>query len=307
VLWHLKPSRTLRVIFDRSAFHGDNFAALENSRLRKAVAADLVTVFHTPVFLDETIMAYGAREASDEWKAHLAFAVDVCNGGIFLAKEEIWRNELVRGEGQNGRHLLPMTPNKNSDSLPRVLQTLRDVANSGDLRNAWLASRAEREETQAKKTNQKGIFRDVREEIAQAKRDGRLRGNQKEYPFAAFLKSELLRTGRLFMGVVDEKRAGALACQWAQNPERYPYYTAFIEGALYSGYFAMIEQNLALDRNAQADYEQLAYLLWADVVVSNDEKFFRSAFQTIWAPRGKRMESAESFAALLRAIYGGGT
>jgi hypothetical protein len=67
-------------------------------------------------------------------------------------------------------------------------------------------------------------------------------------------------------------------------------------------YYAMIEHNLRLDRNAQADYEQLAYLLWADVVVSDDDRFFRSAFQTLWAPHGKRMESAGSFATLVQAL-----
>jgi hypothetical protein len=71
---------------------------------------------------------------------------------------------------------------------------------------------------------------------------------------------------------------------------------------LYSGYYAAIEHNRPIDRNAQADFEQLAYLIWADIVVSNDEGFYRSAFQTLWAPRGKRMESAQSFAALLQAL-----
>jgi hypothetical protein len=87
-----------------------------------------------------------------------------------------------------------------------------------------------------------------------------------------------------------------------QDPARYPYYSAFIEGALYAGYYAAIEHNLPLDMNAQADYEQLASLTWADVVVSNEQRFFASAFKTIWAPRGKRMVTASEFARLMRAL-----
>lgn len=52
---------------------------------------------------------------------------------------------------------------------------------------------------------------------------------------------------------------------------------------------------------APADYEQLAHLIWADVVVSDRQAFFRSAFDTLWKPRGKRMESAASFIELLEA------
>jgi hypothetical protein len=106
----------------------------------------------------------------------------------------------------------------------------RCLATSGDMRKAWLESQTEREDTRQKKTNQKDIFREVREEVAAAKRDGRLRGSLKDYPFSKFLKSELARTGRLFMSIVDADRSEPLACQWAQKPERYPYYTAFIEG-----------------------------------------------------------------------------
>ncbi|MCU1317506.1 MAG: hypothetical protein JWN63_2828 [Candidatus Acidoferrum typicum] len=292
----------MRVIFDRSAFHGANFTALANSPLRDLVASGRISVFHTPVFLEETILSYGSKDGSDDWRAHLAFAVEVCNGGIFLAKDEIWHNELVRDHGPAAQHLHPNHYNRLYESLPSFLQTLRGVAESGDLGKDWLDSQAEREAAQEKKTNQKGIFRELREEIADALKAGRIDGRPRDYPFSEFLKSQFNRTGRQFMSIVDAERSEALARQWAHNPARFPYYSAFIEGVLYSAYYAMIEHNLRLDRNAQADFEQLAYLLWADVVVSNDERFFRSAFQTLWAPHGRRMESVESFTTLVREL-----
>jgi hypothetical protein len=110
----------------------------------------------------------------------------------------------------------------------------------------------------------------------------------KDYPFSEMMKSGFVRTRCEFMSIVDEWRCEELADRWSQNPTRYPFYSAFIEGALYSAYYAMIENNRPLDRNAQADYEQLAYLLWADVIVSNEANFFHNAFQTLWAPRVSR-------------------
>jgi hypothetical protein len=291
----------MRVIFDRSAFHGENFSALANSPLRMLLAAGSVSVFHTQVFLDETITAYGSSRATDDWKAHLAFAIDVCSG-VFLDRDQILRNELVCGRGPEARHLLPGRPSKHYNSLPRLLETLRRVADSGDVRNEWLESAAEREEAHRKRNNQLGTARGIRSEVAEAIRSGRLKGKLTDYPFSQFRKTEFVRIGKLLMSIVDKRRTDMLACQWARCPARFPYYSAFIEGVSYALYYAAVEHNQPIDRNAQGDYEQLAYLTWADVVVSNDEAFFRSAFETLWKPRGKRLETAESFAALLRAI-----
>jgi hypothetical protein len=292
----------VRVIFDRSAFHGDNFAALANSPLRKLAIAKRVMVFHTPVFLDETIMSFGSKNASEEWKAHLAFAVDVCNGGLFLSKMEIWRNELVRGEGPRARHLYPGKPNKNHNSMPRLLARLRRASESGDLEKEWLDSQAERDDAHEKRSNQKELFSGARSAVAEALKSRTVKGRLKDYRFSEFRKEMFIPQGKLLMSLVDDHRHGALAYQWAQSPSRFPYYSAFVEGFVYSEYYAAVEHNLPIDRNAQADFEQLAYLNWADVVVSNDEGFFRAAFEALWKPRGKRMESAQSFAALLAAV-----
>ena len=104
------------------------------------------------------------------------------------------------------------------------------------------------------------------------------------------------------MNLVHARRTKSLAEQWARCPERFPYYSAFVEGLLYSGYYAAVRHNDPIDENAQADYEQLAYLTWADIVVSNDRRFFRRAFEEIWKPRGKRLETAESFSELANRI-----
>jgi hypothetical protein len=290
----------VRVIFDRSAFHGENFTKLVSSPLRRLIERGCVTVLHTPIFLEETIQSH--ERGSEEWKAHLHFALDVCNGGIFLTKEEIWRNELVRGQGPHARYLFPGRGSRHIRSLPAFIQDLRNLTNSEELRSLWNGSQAEREETQQRKNNQRDLFSEIREEVSAARREERLCANLKQYTFDEFRNSELARTASMFMSLVDARRSSALASQWTQNPNRFPFYTAFMEGVLYSAYYAMIEHNLALDRNAQADFEQLTYLLWADVVVSNDERFFKSTFQAIWKSRKKYMKSTDEFVTFLEAI-----
>ena len=61
----------MRVIFDRSAFHGERFESLRTSPLHKLVAAGAVTVIHTPIFLEETVATFGKTGAQGEWRQHL--------------------------------------------------------------------------------------------------------------------------------------------------------------------------------------------------------------------------------------------
>ncbi|MCI0424199.1 MAG: hypothetical protein L0312_34160 [Acidobacteria bacterium] len=159
-----------------------------------------------------------------------------------------------------------------------------------------------RKHTQTKKDNQKAISRKMREKVAVAIKGRPVSGSLKDYTFAQFRRAEFERTGRQLMDLVDARRSGPLADQWVQCPKRFPFYSAFVEGFLYNGYYAIVEHNEPLDRNARTDYEQLAYLTWADLVVSDDQRFFRNAFQAIWKPRGKRLETSEGLVSLTQRL-----
>ena len=219
--------------------------------------------------------------------------MQICNGGMFLTVDDIWRSELVEGRGTASRHLLPHA------SFLGFQGTLLQTADTGDLSREWAESEAERMDTRRKKIKQRAIFREAREAVAHARRKGKLRGKLRDYPFSDYRWSEFTRNGRALMRVVDKERATELANLWEANPEGFPYFTAFVEGFVYSQYYAAIEHNGRLDGNEQADYEQLAHpslgRRWQ--VVSNDGlAFFRgNACDTLWKPRGKRMESAASF------------
>jgi hypothetical protein len=290
-----------RVILDRSAFHGERFDLLNASPLRRLTSAGVVEVYLTPVFLNETLTAYGSRSPV-RWQHHLAFALDVCNGGIFLDKNDIWREELVMGRGPFARRLLPERASKRYDSRPELVAVLRAAAETGDLDRLWIDSKIERDESYNKSVNQQEISEGIRKEAKARLGTKPTPTDLAGYPFKKFRRTELIRTGRHLMSVVTPRRPRTLAHQWALAPLRFPYYTAFVDGFLYNGYYAALEQRERIDRNAQADYEQLAYLTWADLVVSNDASFFTHAFDAIWRGRGKRLESAETFVKLLERL-----
>ena len=287
----------VRVIFDRSAFHGERFDALFRSPLRQRIAQGRIEVYHTPIFIQETLETWGSPRATDAWRAHLEFAADICNGGMFLSRDDIFRGEFF---GQP-RRLLPAKPTKTLPCISVVLAKMREVALSGDLATEWLDSKAELEDTRLKKTGQRALFSRVRREAMSTHKTRRVTRPRQKYSYAQYSQAELTRNGRDLMILVDERRANELADRWEARPEAFPFYTAFVEGFLYSQYYAEIEVNRPLDKNAQADYEQLAYLVWADLFVSNEGGFLESAFNALWKPKGKRLESAEGFSALLSA------
>ena len=58
----------------------------------------------------------------------------------------------------------------------------------------------------------------------------------------------------------------------------------------------------AIDLNAQADLDVMTHLLHADVLVSNETKFLRTAFDDLWRPRRKVLLTAKDFAAFLAKL-----
>ena len=243
--------------------------------------------------------SYGAGDRASDWRDHLHFALDICNGGIFLPKEAIWREEIVGGRGTFARHLLPMRQNKRHNSLPGLMEQFREIASTGDFSLQWLATEAERKDHRKRRENQREILVDARIKVGKERKERQITEPLSAYSFQQFRDSIFLDVGRDLMDRVSARRTAALADQWARQPQRFPFYSAFVEGVVYTGYHATVRHNEPIDENTQPDYEQLAYLTWADIVVSNDRRFFRQAFEAIWGPRGKRLETSESFAALV--------
>jgi hypothetical protein len=142
----------------------------------------------------------------------------------------------------------------------------------------------------------------IRTMISQALRSWPPTGDLSDVNFEVSKRSEFASVGRHLMKLVDPTRQASLGDQWEQNPPQYPFYSAFVEGLVYSLHYAAVEHNKRIDGNAQADYEQQACLTWVDIIVSNDTRFLRDCSDSIWRPGGKRLETEEGFADLMRRI-----
>jgi hypothetical protein len=282
----------LRIIFDRSAFHGHRFELLRSGPLLDLCRSGKVSVLHTGTFLTETLALYGRKERRAELKEQFEFLKAICNGGVFRDSVDIWQDELLRNQSLSTPLLLAR--GEEERVWARALKGIQKHVWS-----AWNETAADRQKQHEKKKAQRAIYSSIRKGLPEM-----IRQKYPGIPLSSYSFEEHRSNAMDAMGKAIIESQFNLPVDtpiyryWSREKDGYPYFTAFVEGLVYAGYYAAIKQNAAIDDNSQADFELLTYLNHADIVVSSDTKFFRSAFEAIWAPRRKRLVAPEDLASL---------
>jgi len=242
------------------------------------------------VFVEETLRAYGAAGKRDflvnRW---LPFVVATCDA-ICNDFNGIFHEELVRGRGPHARRLMTRR------DYERFKSRLPEIPPDGTW-HAWHASKAQRDVEDGKRAAQREVSKDIRAEIANWKKAVRYDPDKHGIPnFSRYVRTEIDFAGRAFVGsLIQAKNKMAIADRWARNKSSYPYFTEFVYDMLYIAYYAMTKPSAPIDLNAQADLNIMAHLLHAEVLVSNEKGFLRTAFEEIWKPRGKVLMTGPEF------------
>jgi len=69
--------------------------------------------------------------------------------------------------------------------------------------------------------------------------------------------------------------------RWKTDPEKFPFTNYFIRCILSTLFVPMADHQLAVDANDKSDAQQLTFLLWTDVLVSDDQRFMTKAFDIL--------------------------
>lgn len=280
----------VRVVFDTNIFDVENFEVLEKSPLPQLFRTHRVTPIYGHVFVEETLRAYGAAGKRDflvnRW---LPFIVSTCDA-ISNDFDGIFHEELVQGRGPNARHLMARR------DYERFKARLPNIPLDGTWR-AWHASKAERDVEDGKRAAQRVISKEIRAEVADWKKTVRYQAGKHGNPdFEKYIRTEIDYAGREFVGsLVKAKDTKAISYRWARNKPFYPYFTEFVYDMLYMAYYSMTKPNAPIDLNAQADLNVMAHLLDAEILVSNEKGFLRTAFEELWKPRGKVLMTGPEF------------
>jgi hypothetical protein len=289
--------RAIRVVFDTNIFSNKSFDALEQSPLRRLFLQKRVLPVYGHVFVEETLRAYGSEgkreQLINKW---LPFVIDTCES-ICNDFDGIFHEELVCGRGTHARILL------RKRDYERFKSSLINIPLDGTWR-AWKASHFERERDNEKRNAQRELSKEVRAEVTQWKQENRYRPNTHGIPdLKQYLRKELIPAGREFLSkLVPAKNVGAVADMWARNPWFYPYFTTLVRDMLYISFYAMTRPNAPLDINAQADLNVMSHLLNAEILVTDEQGFMRTAFDDLWKENGKVCMSGTQFMQYLERL-----
>jgi hypothetical protein len=290
-----------KVILDRSAFHGNNFTKLADSKLLELTQRNIIRVHHTNIFLEETMGLYQKESNRKIFNLQLPFILNICNGKWFHAREEMWDAALLKDGRKRANVYVPDEERRNTEEVLR--NHLSNNTEILELTNGFSAKRVEREKQEA----QLKFFQSMRDDVAKLRTSIKSSANRIPPTARDFIRIHLNNVGFELIRRIDKiTDPHSVYRKWRLNKKHYPMFTAFAEGYLYSAYYAMVEAGIAqgkkIDRNSQADIEQLTYLSKADLLVSCDQKFMFDAFNVLWANKGKRFMTTDEFVTYLTTI-----
>lgn len=282
---------TLRVVFDTNAFDPHHFDLLAQGPMQKLCHNGRIVPIYGHVFVEETLRAYGTERKREDlvnrWLPFMVATADrICNDFI-----GIWHAELVQGRGPKTCIFLPRR------DYEQFIARLPDIPLDGSWR-AWHGTKLDRDIEDGKKAAQKRISVLIRKEVADWRKAMRYDpGKHGTSRLDDFFEREVDNAGREFLPVLVKCKAPyAVVDRWSRAKDQYPYFTTFVTNMLYISHHAMTRVNDGIDRNAQADLDLMTHLLHADVLVSNEAGFLRTAFDDLWRPRGKVIFTSQQFA-----------
>jgi len=257
----------------------------------------VVLVHHPVVFLEETIVMFEDKTNRDELRKQLPFLFEICNGRWFRLHQDIWQIELVQNLGPLANVFLREKERKVLEADIR-----RGVFSDGHWADFHVAV-ADKNVEREKQGRLFSIQKEMRQEIAKKRKELNIPKHQKSQTPIEFIRTQLDEWGaQMIERFIDRKNKRILISMWRRNKQRYPFLTSSLEGQIFSDWYAMVEHNKKIDRNAHVDVELLSSLNKADAIVTADTKFLRDAFEVLWRPRGKQIYSPEDFVEHLKLL-----
>lgn len=287
----------LRVVFDTSCFHGQAFDRLADSPMRSLCRRGTMVAIYGDVVLNEVLHAYSNESRRQPLVERWLPFMEETAGEIRRGRDCVWHSELVEGRGVQAR--VNMSPNERA----QLFQQLQSLPLDGTW-GVWSSAQAELAEVSERLRGMHELRKTIRAEARDlSEAEGiRLHG-QGDVAFAAVYSTALDDFGRkVILSRLSAANPASVAARWSRAKQSYPYFTAWVRGMLYALYHPAVYQNARIDRNAQADIEVLMPLHDADLVVSNDTRFFTDAFKALWLSRGRAMMSVDVFVRFLQKL-----
>lgn len=251
-----------RILFDRSIFHGKKFDQLKASSLVEWIANGEIEVFLTPMFIEETLMC-GLRDKAT-FVLHWAYLSSISNQHWFKLASEIISIEL-------GNRLVDVNYYL---QFNRKIQDIRDGVDSfiaGDIPKAGLEHVLE----------EIAENRQIRQQNRQRRLALRLKTPQRHYNFEEFFEAYVEQLIEQDLMKIHQRSERFLEI-WRNQRAECPFTEYFLRAWLSLFFLPAANHQLKVGENDRADGEQLAYLQWGDIMVSDDTRFMKASFDLLW-------------------------
>lgn len=271
-----------RVIFDRSIFHGERFNALTKSPLSLAVRNGHVKLLYTSIFLEETLMF--SRKRSEEFLEHWRFIVSLNRSHWFKTSERILPYELSRRAGSDDFYLLKPSQ---IETLVARAPRLTDKSILGDDMDRTLEHVARNYE-----------FRDD-------ERSRRLSLRYHNPQTNSDFETEFERYAEKFLqvGIMPRYRhSRGFIKVWREHRSELKFTDMYLRSWFSTRFLPVVDHRLKVHRNDRVDAEQLAYLVWADIFVSDDLGIIPPAFKLLYPNQDKTLYSSAQFITFLNSL-----
>jgi hypothetical protein len=270
-----------RILLDRSVFHRSKFDQLRTSPLSSLVQKGKVKVRFGPQFLEETWM-YGLQPRTrfaTQWR----FLTSLEGAKWFKPVSELLALELT-GQALGRKYYL-----QPKSTVTHLLSTSADFV-AGRIPTAVLTE-LKKEISENKRI--RAVMRQDRLRM-RAKYRGAFRdfGSFFDQHIEPYIEQRLVR---------EYPNLPASLAAWQRARSQSKFTDQFLRSRLAVFYIPIADQNLRLGDNDQADADQLPYLLWADIMVSDDTKFMREAFNLLFGQSDKQFMSLRQFLAFLES------
>jgi hypothetical protein len=264
-----------KIIFDRSIFHGNDFEKLQKSKIKECVRRSKVQVCFTVAFWEETLRLVNKDKRKLEEQLNFLFSIDT---GFWFRDIR----SIIECECKVGRFL----------ALNDYFFTYAEIQSKREL---FLGIADGSVPTGSANEEYKRSVYPMMKRRVEKINEVRKSCKSKYIDFDDFYRSERARFEKEIKSAHKINMLNLSDC---------PFTGSYLK-AYMTCYYPHIKSAHAQDRNNRMDAEQLAYLIYADVIVSNDNKFMRDAFGVLHgACPSKKILSLDEFIPKLEEICG---
>jgi len=263
----------MKIIFDRSIFHGNNFDKLQQSKIKELVDKRSIKVYFNTAFWEETLRL--AAKDKSKLKEQLLFLLCIDTGNWFRPIENIIDFEIRQTEPFPNDYFM-----FSAEEIVLKQKYFLDIAHGKiDISKAI----ADYENNVWPKMNKR---RCVIKNYCK-------NNNQSYQNFNDFFHKEKT----YFLNQIKARHK--INYEIEKNISNYPLTESYLKAYMTCYYVPLNNKKIGDDRNNRMDAEQLAFLIFSDIMVSEDTKFMKEAFSLLYDSTDKKLLTCDQFLGLM--------